>query len=67
MRCSRLSLGLFGFLFFIFSAAEQVRAIDDWLPITPEDRTITAASEKGADAIILYHMWADSASAGYWR
>lgn len=55
MRCSRLSLGLFAFLFFIFSAAKQVRAWDDWLPITPEDRNITAASEKGADAVILYH------------
>ncbi|MGE5325027.1 MAG: DUF3857 domain-containing protein [Actinomycetota bacterium] len=55
MRCSRLSLGLFAFLFFMFSAAKQVRAFDDWLPITPEDRKITAASEKGADAVILYH------------
>ncbi|HET9182240.1 MAG TPA: DUF3857 domain-containing protein [Candidatus Angelobacter sp.] len=55
MRCSRLGLGLFAFLFFIFSGAKQLRAWDDWLPITPEDRNITAASEKGVDAIILYH------------
>lgn len=54
MRCSRLSLGLVAFSF-IFMAAKQLRAFDDWLPITPEDQKITAASEKGVDAIILYH------------
>ena len=55
MRCSRLNLGLFAFVFLIFSTAKQVRALDDWLPITPEDQKITAASQKGVDAIILYH------------
>lgn len=55
MRCSRLNLGLFAFLFFIFGTAKQVRALDDWQPITAEDQKITSASANGVDAIILYH------------
>lgn len=53
MRYLRLSLRLSVFL--LLSAATQLLAYDDWLPITPEDQKITSASANGADAIILYH------------
>ena len=49
----RMSLKLSAFL--LLSAATQLFAYDDWLPITPEDQKITSASANGADAIILYH------------
>jgi uncharacterized protein DUF3857/transglutaminase superfamily protein len=48
-----MSLKLSAFL--LLSAATQLFAYDDWLPITPEDQKITSASANGADAIILYH------------
>jgi Domain of Unknown Function with PDB structure (DUF3857)/Transglutaminase-like superfamily len=41
--------------FLLLTAASPLLALDDWLPVTPEDRKITAESEKGADAVILYH------------
>jgi len=53
MRYSRLILSTLGFLFLI--AASPLFAMDDWLPITPEDQKITSQSANGADAIILYH------------
>lgn len=53
MRHSRLILSSLGFLFLI--AASPLFAMDDWLPITPEDQKITVQSANGADAIILYH------------
>ncbi len=53
MRCLRLSLTWLAFLF--LAGGSWLFAFDDWLPITPEDQKITAESEKGVDAVVLYH------------
>lgn len=42
-------------LTFLLLATASLLAFDDWLPITQEDRKITAETEKGMSAVILYH------------
>lgn len=54
MRSLRVSVSHLAF-FLLLIFGPSLLAFDDWLPITPEDQKITAESEKGADAVILYH------------
>lgn len=53
MRGSRALLASLAFL--LLATASPLLAFDDWLPITQEDRNVTAESEKGISAVILYH------------
>src|SRR5262245_5719692 len=52
LRLCRVSIVLFAAL---CCASRPLKALDDWLPITPEELKMTVDPAHPADAIMLYH------------
>lgn len=53
MRGPRAFLAVLTFV--LLALPSSLRALEDWLPVTRDDQKITAESEKGVSAVILYH------------